>query len=207
MDNRMRGLLLALVSSFFLAVPAAASAQDGPAGGEPGPAETEEPDTEAPPVATTKPAVNWTKVRKIRKQIRKARATTWHWQRVMGRSLTRGKPLGRNTTSIAKLRTIRADWRERVRKVRAKSRAVPNRSAWLCIKRHEGAWTDPNAPYWGGLQMDMTFQRTYGAYLLRKKGTADRWKPVEQMWTAEKARRSGRGFHPWPNTARYCGLL
>jgi hypothetical protein len=27
------------------------------------------------------------------------------------------------------------------------------------------------------------------------------------MWAAERAHRSGRGFYPWPNTARYCGLI
>jgi hypothetical protein len=27
------------------------------------------------------------------------------------------------------------------------------------------------------------------------------------MWIAEKAYRAGRGFYPWPNTARYCGLI
>jgi hypothetical protein len=55
--------------------------------------------------------------------------------------------------------------------------------------------------------MDLSFQRTYGGELLRSKGTADNWSPVEQMWVAERAHRSGRGFTPWPNTARYCGLL
>ena len=34
---------------------------------------------------------------------------------------------------------------------------------------------------------------------------ADHWTPIEQMWVAERAYRSGRGFYPWPNTARYCG--
>ena len=55
--------------------------------------------------------------------------------------------------------------------------------------------------------MDMSFQRTYGSVLLRKKGTANRWSALEQIWVAERAYRSGRGFHPWPNTARYCGLI
>ena len=55
--------------------------------------------------------------------------------------------------------------------------------------------------------MDLSFQRRYGAYLLRRKGTADKWSPIEQMWVAERAHRSGRGFYPWPRTARYCGLL
>ena len=55
--------------------------------------------------------------------------------------------------------------------------------------------------------MDLTFQRLYGSYLLRRKGTADRWTPVEQMWVAWRAYHSGRGFYPWPNTARACGLI
>jgi len=55
--------------------------------------------------------------------------------------------------------------------------------------------------------MDRQFQRTNARWLYRHKGTADHWTPLEQMWTAERARRSGRGFYPWPNTARYCGLI
>jgi hypothetical protein len=55
--------------------------------------------------------------------------------------------------------------------------------------------------------MDIGFQRRYGGYLLRKKGTADNWTPLEQMWVAERALQAGRGFYPWPNTARYCGLI
>jgi hypothetical protein len=55
--------------------------------------------------------------------------------------------------------------------------------------------------------MDITFQRRYGKYLLRRKGTADRWTRLEQMWTAEKALRAGRGFYPWPVAASRCGLI
>ena len=60
--------------------------------------------------------------------------------------------------------------------------------------------------YYGGLQMNLGFQQTYAPWLLRTKGTADHWTPLEQMWTAEKAAKS-RGFYPWPNTARFCGLI
>ena len=83
----------------------------------------------------------------------------------------------------------------------------PHLRAWLCIHRYEGSWRDPYAPYYGGLQMDLTFQRRYALRLLRRKGTADHWTRYEQMWVAERAHRSGRGFYPWPNTARYCGLI
>jgi hypothetical protein len=89
----------------------------------------------------------------------------------------------------------------------ASSKRPPHYSAWLCIHRYEGSWTDSGAPYYGGLQMDWGFMATYAPRLLRAKGTADHWTPLEQMWAAERAHASGRGFSPWPNTARYCGLL
>jgi hypothetical protein len=55
--------------------------------------------------------------------------------------------------------------------------------------------------------MDWGFMARYGGDLLRHKGTAERWTPIEQMWVAERAYRRGRGFSPWPNAARACGLL
>ena len=84
--------------------------------------------------------------------------------------------------------------------------APPHKAQWLCIHHYEGSWTDSGAPYYGGLQMDWDFMFTYGRKLLRSKGTADHWTPHEQMWVAERAWRT-RGFYPWPNTARYCGLI
>jgi hypothetical protein len=54
--------------------------------------------------------------------------------------------------------------------------------------------------------MSLTFQERYGGWLYQWKGTADHWTPLEQIWTAEKAAQS-RGFWPWPNTARLCGLI
>ena len=78
--------------------------------------------------------------------------------------------------------------------------------AFICIHRYEGSWTDPNPPFYGGLQMDYGFQRSYGPELLRRKGTADHWTPAEQIMVAIRAHRSGRGFGPWPNTRRMCGL-
>jgi hypothetical protein len=83
----------------------------------------------------------------------------------------------------------------------------PDEQAFLCIHQHEGRWDDPAAPYWGGLQMDRSFQRSYGARFYRHYGTADRWPQSVQMAVAILARISGRGYYPWPNTARACGLL
>lgn len=82
----------------------------------------------------------------------------------------------------------------------------PHYSAWLCIHRYEGSWSDDGSPYYGGLQMDIEFQANYGGDLLSTKGTANNWTPLEQMWVAEKAWKL-RGFYPWPNTAHACGLI
>jgi hypothetical protein len=130
------------------------------------------------------------------------RHRTWHWQRVMGRRVT----LTLQHPPAEPLERIRV-WKRIATRTRRLAEHPPHVRAWACIHRFEGAWTDPNAPYFGGLQMDLGFQRRYGRYLLGRKGTADHWTPVEQMWVAERALRSGRGFYPWPNTARYCGLL
>jgi hypothetical protein len=79
----------------------------------------------------------------------------------------------------------------------------------MCIHSREGAWNDAGSPYYGGLQMGWWFMRTYGAHLLRAKGTADRWTPLEQMWVAQRAyEREGRSrgwlYGQWPNTAPPC---
>jgi hypothetical protein len=79
---------------------------------------------------------------------------------------------------------------------------------FLCIHRFEGSWgADTGNGYYGGLQMDMTFMRTYGSDYLARWGTADQWPAWAQMEVAERAYRAGRGFWPWPNSARACGLL
>jgi hypothetical protein len=98
-------------------------------------------------------------------------------------------------------------WRAKAARARWRGTHPPHRRAWLCIHSYEGSWRDPYAPYYGGLQMDLTFQRQYGARLLRRKGTANNWSPLEQMWVAERALRAGRGFYPWPVSARRCGLI
>ena len=130
------------------------------------------------------------------------RRAVWHWQRVMGVRVLQSlrHPPGDPAARVATWRRI-ANYTWRV------AQHPPHAAAWQCIHHYEGSWGDPYAPYYGGLQMDLGVQRTYGGYLLARKGTADRWTPLEQMWVAERAFRSGRGFYPWPNTARYCGLL
>jgi hypothetical protein len=80
--------------------------------------------------------------------------------------------------------------------------------AFSCIHRYEGAWTaNSGNGYYGGLQMDYTFMQRYGSPYLRRWGTADRWPAWAQIAVSVRAYHSGRGFWPWPNTARACGLL
>jgi hypothetical protein len=138
----------------------------------------------------------------VQRLIDRYRHTTWHWQRVMGRPVMlvlRHPP----AQPEQRIRT----WKRVASYTHRLAHRPPHLYAWSCIHRFEGAWTDGGGPYYGGLQMDLGFQRRYGGYLLRNKGTADRWTPLEQMWVAERAYRAGRGFYPWPNTARACGLL
>lgn len=86
--------------------------------------------------------------------------------------------------------------------------AIPHKSGWLCIHRYEGSWTDSDDPYWGGLQMNRGFMETYGSDMIaRFHGYANVWPVWAQMVVAERAYASGRGYGPWPNTARSCGLL
>ena len=134
------------------------------------------------------------------RRTRRLRAVTWRWQTVIGlRRSHFGAPL--NTRRALRF------WRRQARYLRGLAWRPPHRRGWLCIHRYEGSWRDDGDPYWGGLQMDRGFMQTYAPRLLLRRGFANRWTPLEQMWVAERAHRSGRGFFPWPNSARYCGLI
>ncbi|MFN2629816.1 MAG: hypothetical protein ABR569_14480 [Gaiellaceae bacterium] len=132
---------------------------------------------------------------------------TWQWQRLMGEPLI--KTPGRTLTgmTVADIRQAVRLWRDRAAAARRRAQNPPDLRAWLCVHRYEGSWSDDGAPYYGGLQMDLRFQQSYGGRLLETKGTANHWTPLEQIWVAERARRSGRGFSPWANSARSCGLF
>jgi hypothetical protein len=113
-------------------------------------------------------------------------------------------------TTVWKRRAQRRDLR--IHRLRAANRQRVELGAHgvarglLCIHSFEGSWTDPAAPHWGGLQMDLDFQRSYGGPFLAALGTADRWPVFVQVAVAMEAYYSGRGYGPWPNTRRRCGL-
>lgn len=101
---------------------------------------------------------------------------------------------------------------ERIKRLRAILYPLPpNYYAWKCIMFYEawnhGKWkANTGNGYYGGLQMDLAFQRAYGPELLASKGTANNWTMLEQMWVAERGLQARGGFNPWPNTGRYCKL-
>lgn len=126
------------------------------------------------------------------------RQTARHWEALIGLSRAwtrRPAPLAYRF------------WKRRLRAVARVAANPPHRQGWLCIHRYEGSWRDANDPYWGGLQMNRGFMGSYAPWSLLRRGWANTWTPLEQMWVAERAFRSGRGYGPWPNTARSCGLL
>ena len=148
----------------------------------------------------------------IVEQIADYRAETWSWERLTGAPRTPTSYSERRNTAHAYRAWVRDLWRNRSIAAERRARRPPHRAQWLCIHRYErhplqGWATRTGNGYYGGLQMDISFQRTYGSDVYRRRGTANNWSAVEQMWVAERAYRSGRGFTPWPNTARSCGLL
>jgi hypothetical protein len=140
------------------------------------------------------------------RHIRQSRAATRRWLAVM-----RGGPVVQDASrdlsgrSLAGLPRLAQVWRHREHAAWWQATHPPELRGWTCIHRYEGSWTDSGGPYYGGLQMDLSFQATYGGWLLRHRGTADHWSPLEQIWTAVRAWRV-RGFSPWPSTAHYCGM-
>jgi hypothetical protein len=134
------------------------------------------------------------------------RAGAKRWLMVIqGRPIQRRERMLASSASAARLRALAKSWYAREHAAWWRATHPPLLRDWNCIHHYEGSWSDHGAPYWGGLQMDYSFQSTYGGWLLRHKGTADHWTSLEQIWTAVRAWRV-RGFSPWPNTARDCGV-
>lgn len=130
------------------------------------------------------------------------RQTVNHWRMVMG------KPPVRELSDGGNVEAGLVKWRRQSNEILDAVREMVDINAFSCIHHYEGAWNaNTGNGYYGGLQMDRKFQSLYGAYLVRTKGTANNWTPLEQMLVGQIAHDSGRGFYPWPNTARACGLI
>jgi hypothetical protein len=140
-----------------------------------------------------------------RHRVRVYRADAQRWLTVIRGRPPRGLSRSLAASSAPRWRQLARAWHRREHRAWRRAEHPPLLRDWSCIHRYEGSWTDHGAPYWGGLQMDYSFQSTYGGWLLRHRGTADHWTSLEQIWTAVRAWRV-RGFSPWPNTARDCGV-
>ena len=183
------GLLLALAG-----IPSAVAATAG-ANGRQTPAATPEP----------RPLVDVHTIDYWSDKARRAQAATTRWVTVVRGRPPRYPSVMRGTPSAHTARSIALAWHRRAIAAWRFAQHPPYRRAWYCIHNYEGSWSDPNAPYWGGLQMDYSFQSAYGAWLLKHKGTANHWTPLEQIWTGVRAWRV-RGFAPWSTTAHTCGV-
>ncbi len=167
------------------------------------------PDTAGGPACRTHHSDRYCRTQALRRLIPRTRLKAVR----EARTLLRGEPRpARLTWRLPPLRREAAYWRgvhRRLHRAAARpwSARIPRWDAFMCIHKHEGPWTARTGNgYYGGLQMDLSFQRTYGSDFLARWGTADRWPPAAQVLVADRAYRSGRGFGPWPNTARACGL-
>jgi hypothetical protein len=147
----------------------------------------------------------------LSRRIGYTRRLTLELRRIYPGSVTRRFAAAHGKTGAATLRL----WQRRlatatIQVLRHGHRPLPRAlsSAFLCIHHYEGAWdSNTGNGYYGGLQMDRRFQSLYGAEYMAKWGTADNWPAWAQLRAAVRAYRAGRGFYPWPNTARACGLI
>jgi hypothetical protein len=200
------GLLLAFAGMATAAAAAGSKTTEGSTTPSTGTATTAR--TTVVTTASAKAPTRW-EVREAavsRRHIRRFQADTRHWLTVIrGRPPVNSSPRFLAARSLVRLRQLARRWQRRAHSAWWRAKHPPELRDWMCIHRYEGSWADSSGPYWGGLQMDYSFQRSYGGWLLSHKGTADHWSPLEQIWVAVRASHS-RGFSPWPNTARYCGV-
>lgn len=88
----------------------------------------------------------------------------------------------------------------------AKARIFPRwwLNAALCVHSHEGSWRDAGAPYYGGMQFDLGtwFANGGGRY-----AAYPHWATPTQQLRVAYVTWQRRGWYPWPNTARMCGLI
>ena len=147
-------------------------------------------------------------------RIRSLRRQTWYWQHVISvrprlypARVPSQSAHASDALAFADLKQRVTDvWAKRLRALSRVGHNPPNYRSWLCVHGGEGGWTSATGNgYYGGLQMDRTFMRTYAPWLLTVKGTANHWTPLEQIWVAERGRRV-QGWRAWPATSRSCGL-
>jgi hypothetical protein len=115
----------------------------------------------------------------------------------------------RYTVDVPTLEAMGARWHRRSHHYKLRLiRRAPVYAALACIHSYEGSWTaySPAGPYYGGYQMDPSFETTYGPDYVELWGDASSWPAAMQTAAAYKATRTV-GYTPWPSSAAACGLL
>lgn len=84
-------------------------------------------------------------------EIRESQATTWRYDRIMGRKLTRFDRSVYRSPSRSYRRWVLGLWQKRAAKARRRAMHPPHKAAWLCIQGHEGPWrANTGNGYYGG---------------------------------------------------------
>jgi hypothetical protein len=118
----------------------------------------------------------------------------------------------RHAFTRADLVEILDKWERRLHHYRAAyHRRQPVLENLLCIHTYEGSWdavSSTTPTYYGGLQMDASFEDAYGADVLAARGGvhANEWPRHDQLMVGYRGYRV-RGYTPWPVAAAACGLL
>jgi hypothetical protein len=117
----------------------------------------------------------------------------------------------RHAVTRVDLDKILRKWDRRLDHYRAAyARRLPVLENLRCIHTYEGTWdavSNTVPTYYGGLQMDATFEAAYGADVLASRGGvhANRWPKHDQLMVAYRGYKV-RGYTPWPVAAAACGL-
>jgi hypothetical protein len=146
-------------------------------------------------------------VAQLRTEIRNNRSTAVGRARWVGVLLRTGDA-ERHTTSVPYLVWMLHLWHGRANHYgRTLKHRLPVYYRLLCIHRHEGGWTSYSAagPYYGGLQMDRSFESHYGRRFLARFGDARHWGPALQVAAAYRA-VIAVGYSPWPVSRMACGV-
>lgn len=106
------------------------------------------------------------------------RSETWRWQRLMGKPRTPSSFSPRTSRNLPYRQWVLQLWKKRAQRARELASSPPRLRNWLCIFRHErhprqGWRTNTGNGFYGGLQMNIAFQRRYASWLLRQKGTTN----------------------------------
>lgn len=136
------------------------------------------------------------------RRIQRYRQEVQHMNRVMGAGQARA------LQSSGSLESQYVQTRRQWRKVRQRFVNPPQKSSFLCIHGYEGSWRDRdsgNNGHYGGVQFGKHEWLRFG-YPYTGKAWAYEATPLEQLWAASRYWQVS-GFHPWPQTARNCGLL